>query len=225
MPPPFVIAITGSVSAGKTTFARRLQSDLTDSRVEVVTTDGFLHPNRILEERGLMRRKGFPESYDMERLRRFASDLRAGISPLHVPLYSHLHYDVIGEKVIDAPDVVIIEGLMSFAIESDFSIYIDAREDDLRTWFMRRFTQLRETAFRDPESFFHRLATMPEAEAMAIARDAWEQINLVNLREHILPLREKATLVIAKDANHVMTAPNSLPIPNVIAAAMSPKST
>lgn len=215
---PYVIAIAGSVSAGKSTTARLLRSLLArwpnHPRVDLVTTDGFLHPNRILEERGIMHRKGFPESYDRARLVRFVSDLKSGIAPLRVPVYSHLHYDVTGEElVIDAPDIVILEGLNVLQSGSehvfvsdfvDFSIYVDAREDDLYGWFLERFARLRETAFRDPQSFFHAYASMPDGEAMAIARNAWEKINLVNLRENIGPTRERARLVLEKGASHVI---------------------
>jgi type I pantothenate kinase len=216
---PYVIAIAGSVSAGKSTTARLLRSLLArwpnHPRVDLVTTDGFLHPNRILDERGIMHRKGFPESYDRQRLVRFVSDLKSGIAPLRVPVYSHLHYDITGEElVIDAPDIVILEGLNVLQSGSehvvfvsdfvDFSIYVDAREDDLYGWFLERFARLRETAFRDPESFFHAYAAMPDEEAMGIARKAWETINLVNLRENIGPTRERARLVLEKGASHVI---------------------
>lgn len=216
---PYVIAIAGSVSVGKSTTARLLRSLLArwpnHPRVDLVTTDGFLHPNRILSERQIMHRKGFPESYDRTRLVRFVSDLKSGVSPLRVPVYSHLHYDVTAEElVIAAPDIVILEGLNVLQSGSehvvfvsdfvDFSIYVDAREDDLYGWFLERFARLRETAFRDPESFFHSYAAMPDHEAMAIARSAWENINLVNLRENIGPTRDRARLVLEKGASHVV---------------------
>jgi type I pantothenate kinase len=216
---PYVIAIAGSVSAGKSTIARLLRLLLArwpnHPRVDLVTTDGFLYPNRILEERGIMHRKGFPESYDRMRLVRFASDLKSGIAPLRVPVYSHLHYDITGEElVIDAPDILILEGLNVLQSGSehvvfvsdfvDFSIYVDARESDLQTWFLERFARLRDTAFRDPQSFFHSYAAMHEVEAMAIARDVWDRINLANLRENILPTRERARLVLEKGESHVI---------------------
>ena len=217
---PYVVAIAGSVSVGKSTTARLLRTLLSrwpdHPRVDLVTTDGFLYPNAVLNERGIMHRKGFPESYDRMRLVRFVADLKSGIAPLRVPVYSHLRYDIVpGEElVIDAPDIVILEGLnvLQSGTEHtvfvsdfvDFSIYVDAPESDLETWFLGRFAKLRETAFRDPASFFHSYAAKPEEEAMAIARDVWQRINLANLRENILPTRERARLVLEKGASHVV---------------------
>ena len=217
---PYVVAIGGSVSAGKSTTARVLRTLLARGpdhpRVDLVTTDGFLFPNAVLEERGLMQRKGFPESYDRARLVQFVSDLKSGLSPLAVPLYSHFFYDIIVDEhqVIDRPDVVILEGLnvlQSGSVHSvfvsdfvDFSIYVDASEGDLETWFLDRFRKLRETAFRDPASFFHTFTAMPEEEAMAMASSVWERINLANLRENILPTRERARLILGKGASHVV---------------------
>jgi type I pantothenate kinase len=208
---PYVIAIGGSVSAGKSTTARVLQTLLARSsgapRVDLVPTDGFLFPNAELENRRLMQRKGFPESYDMPRLLAFVTELKSGAAPLCVPVYSHLRYDIVKgeEQVIDRPDIAILEGLTVLQIRStDFSIYVDASENDLEAWFLARFRKLRETAFRDPASFFHPYATKPEEEAMAMARWAWQQINLVNLRENILPTRELARLVVRKGAGHAV---------------------
>jgi type I pantothenate kinase len=216
---PYVIAIGGSVSAGKSTTARVLRTLLArgadQPRVDLVTTDGFLFPNAVLEERGLMQRKGFPESYDRARLIEFVSDLKSGLSPLSVPVYSHFSYDIIDERQpIDHPDIVILEGLnvlQTGSIHSvfvsdfvDFSIYVDASEADLESWFLDRFRKLRETAFRDPASFFHRFTAMPEEEAIALAASIWEAINLANLRENILPTRERATLILRKSGNHVV---------------------
>jgi type I pantothenate kinase len=216
---PYVIAIGGSVSAGKSTTARVLRTLLARGsdrpRVDLVTTDGFLFPNAVLEERGLMERKGFPESYDRARLVEFMSDLKSGLSPLSVPVYSHFNYDIVDERQpIDHPDVVILEGLnvlQTGSIHSvfvsdfvDFSIYVDASEADLESWFLERFRKLRETAFRDPASFFHRFTAMPEDEAIALAASIWERINLANLRENILPTRERATLILRKSGNHVI---------------------
>jgi type I pantothenate kinase len=217
---PYVIAIAGSVSAGKSTTARVLRRLLSrwpnHPRVDLVTTDGFLHPNAVLEARGIMHRKGFPESYDRARLVRFVADLKSGLSPLRVPLYSHLRYDILSgeEQSIDRPDIVILEGLnvLQSGIEHslfvsdyvDFSIYVDAPESELETWFLDRFRTLRETAFRDPRSFFHRYSEMPEEDAMAMARDVWKRINLANLQENIAPTRERARLVLVKGAQHVV---------------------
>ncbi|HEX7151998.1 MAG TPA: type I pantothenate kinase [Thermoanaerobaculia bacterium] len=217
---PYVIAIAGSVSVGKSTTSRVLRTLLArwpdHPRVGLVTTDGFLYPNRILEERGLMHRKGFPESYDRQRLIRFVADLKSGSSPLRVPVYSHLQYDIVPDEelVIDAPDIVILEGLnvLQSGTEHtlfvsdfvDFSIYVDAAEEDLETWFLARFRHLRETAFRDPQSFFRAYAELGEEDAVAKARDIWRRINLANLRENILPTRERARLVLEKGAGHAI---------------------
>lgn len=217
---PYVIAIAGSVSVGKSTTARILQTLLSrwpdHPRVDLVTTDGFLFPNAVLEERGIMDRKGFPESYDRARLVRFASDLKSGASPLRIPIYSHLEYDILGdrEQTIEHPDIVILEGLnvlqsgkatpVFISDFVDFSIYVDAEPEMLQSWFLTRFHKLRETAFRDPRSYFHRWAAMPEDEAMSMARDVWTRINLLNLRENILPTRDRARLILEKGANHVV---------------------
>lgn len=217
---PYVVAIGGSVSAGKSTTARVLSTLLARGpehpRVELVTTDGFLFPNAVLEERGLMHRKGFPESYDRARLVQFVSDLKSGLSPLSVPIYSHSVYDIVGDdhQIIDRPDIVILEGLnvlQSGSVQSvfvsdfvDFSIYVDASEPDLQTWFLDRFRMLRDRAFDDPKLFFYRFAVMPEEEAIAMAVSVWEQINLANLRENILPTRERARLILGKGASHVV---------------------
>jgi type I pantothenate kinase len=217
---PYVIAIAGSVSAGKSTTARLLQTLLcrweNHPRVDLVTTDGFLFPNAILGERGLMDRKGFPESYDRTRLVAFVADVKSGLSPLRIPVYSHLHYDIVADafQTIDNPDIVILEGLNVLQSGSatpvfvsdfvDFSIYVDAATEHLESWFMSRFRKLRETAFRDPESFFHRFSDIAEEDAMAMARDVWARINLANLRENILPTRDRARLILEKGADHIV---------------------
>jgi len=207
-PKPWLITIGGSVASGKTTLAGLLRTALEDRiRVDVVSTDGFLFPNAVLESRGLMQRKGFPESYDRERLVRFVRDFKSGLGPLTAPLYSHLQYDVVAEvQFVDRPELVILEGLVTETVRdlADVSIYIDAPEEELRRWFLDRFRGLRETAFLDPQSFFHALAAMPEEEALALATGAWETINLANLREHIAPTRELASLVVVKGAGHVV---------------------
>lgn len=217
---PYVIAIAGSVSVGKSTTARILQTLLSrwpdHPRVDLVTTDGFLFPNAVLEERGLMLRKGFPESYDRARLVRFVSDVKSGASPLRIPIYSHLQYDIIPdrEQTLERPDIVILEGLnvlqsgkatpVFISDFVDFSIYVDAEPEMLETWFLTRFRKLRETAFLDPRSYFHRWASMPEDEALSMAHDVWLRINLVNLTENILPTRDRARLILEKGAQHVV---------------------
>ncbi|WP_376093411.1 type I pantothenate kinase [Roseomonas sp. CCTCC AB2023176] len=220
---PFVIGIGGSVAVGKSTTARVLQALLArwprTPRVALVTTDGFLRPNAELERRGLMRRKGFPESYDVQALLRFLSDVKAGVHPVRAPVYSHLTYDVIpGDSVtVDAPDILILEGVnvlhagapprdgrtVPFVSDFlDFSVYLDAPEEALRRWYLDRFLALRDTAFRDPRSYFHRYARLSDADALATATGLWEDINLVNLRENILPTRGRADLILRKGEDH-----------------------
>jgi len=220
---PFIIGVAGSVASGKSTTSRILRALLrrwrTSPKVDLVTTDGFLYPNAVLEEKGLANRKGFPESYDRTALIAFLSDIKSSKPDVKVPVYSHLIYDVLpGEFVtVDRPDILIVEGLnilqpgelpktgkpILFASDFiDFSIYIDADEADLRDWFMVRFRALRQSAFTDPKSFFRRLAEMPQAEAEAFGLQAWDQINLPNLRENILPTRGRADLILKKAGNH-----------------------
>jgi type I pantothenate kinase len=216
---PYIIAIAGSVSVGKSTTARVLANLLSrwpnHPRVALVTTDGFLFPNAILREKQLMERKGFPESYDRARLIRFVADVKSGRFPLRVPVYSHMTYDILPEeKTIDDCDIVILEGLNVLQTGTahslfvsdfiDFSIYVDASEEHLEAWFLERFRRLRETAFRDPESYFRSYGEMPEEEMILLAKGIWERINLANLRANIAPTREKATLILEKGANHVV---------------------
>ncbi|HXY89057.1 MAG TPA: type I pantothenate kinase [Xanthobacteraceae bacterium] len=222
---PYIIGIGGSVAVGKSTTARVLQALLSrwpnTPKVDLITTDGFLLPNAVLEREGLMEKKGFPESYDTATLLRFLTDIKAGARPVRAPVYSHLVYDVIpGETVeVDRPDILIVEGLnvlqpnrAKAAKENkgtpfvsdffDFSVYIDADEAVLERWYVERFMRLRETAFRDPKSYFHRYAAAGEKEARETALSLWTRINLVNLRENILPTRLRASLILRKGADH-----------------------
>ena len=222
---PYIIGVAGSVAVGKSTTARILRALLqrwrTSPKVDLVTTDGFLLPNAVLEARGIMDRKGFPESYDRTRLLSFLSDIKSGKAEVSVPVYSHLVYDVVpGEEVvIDRPDILVVEGLnilqpgdlpsdgrpIVFASDYlDFSIYIDAADDDLRDWFMERFRKLRDTAFTDPQSFFHRFAAMSQEEAEKFGLWAWQEINLPNLRDNILPTRSRADLILRKGPSHAI---------------------
>jgi type I pantothenate kinase len=216
-PTPYVIGIAGSVAVGKSTFARILRTLLArwpdHPRVDLVTTDGFLLPNRELEQRGLMTRKGFPESYDLRRLIDFMAAIKAAEGAVHAPVYSHQAYDIVpGEfQVVDRPDIVIVEGLtvlqrgdapVFVSDYFDFSIYLDAREHDVEQWYIDRFFALRETVFRDPRSYFHRFASLSDDEAVATAREIWTSINGVNLRENIRPTRERARVILEKSADH-----------------------
>jgi type I pantothenate kinase len=222
---PFIIGVAGSVAVGKSTTARILAALLrrwkTSPKVDLVTTDGFLYPNAELEKRGIMDRKGFPESYDRGRFVQFLSDIKSGRPNVAVPVYSHLVYDVVPGEVatVVRPDILIVEGLnilqpgeppktgkpILFASDFiDFSIYMDAAENDLRRWFMERFARLRETAFTDPKSFFHRFSQMSEKEATEFGLWAWEAINLPNLRDNILPTRSRADLILTKAGSHTI---------------------
>jgi type I pantothenate kinase len=222
---PFIIGVAGSVAVGKSTTARILQALLqrwpSSPKVDLVTTDGFLYPNAVLTERGIMDRKGFPESYDRPRFVQFLADIKSGKGNVQVPVYSHLVYDVVAgsELIIDRPDILIVEGLnilqpgelpktgkpILFASDFiDFSIYIDADNEDLEAWFMERFFRLRETAFRDPNSFFRRFAEMSEAEAGEFGRMVWRTINLPNLLDNVLPTRGRADLILKKGKSHMI---------------------
>ena len=222
---PYIIGVAGSVAVGKSTTARVLQALLTrwpnTPRVDLLTTDGFLFPNAVLERENLMDKKGFPESYDLPALLRFLSDVKAGRRPVRAPVYSHLIYDVMPNEwlEIDRPDILIVEGLnvlqagrgpkdgkaIPFVSDFfDFSVYLDADDQVLLNWYVDRFLTLRGTAFRDPMSYFHRFSQLSDDEAIATASSIWSRINLVNLHENILPTRQRADLILKKDESHAV---------------------
>ena len=221
---PYVIGIAGSVAVGKSTFARILQALLArwpeHPRVDLITTDGFLFPNAVLEDRGIMNRKGFPESYDTKTLLAFLRELKGGAPEVEAPVYSHVVYDIIeGEKVVvSQPDILILEGLNVLQVGTeanefvsdyfDFSIFIDADESDVEQWYVERFHKLRETIFRDPDSFFQNFAHMTDEEADAMARSIWHEINGKNLVENIEPTKSRASLIVRKGADHRVTNVN-----------------
>ncbi|MEM1334128.1 MAG: type I pantothenate kinase [Actinomycetota bacterium] len=220
---PYVIGVAGSVAVGKSTFARILQTLLAQwpdhPKVDLVTTDGFLHPNAVLEARGLMHRKGFPESYDTRELLRVLREIKSGADRVEAPVYSHVVYDIVPDDrvVIERPDIVILEGLnvlqtgpssgegaaTEFVSDYfDFSIYIDAHETDIRRWYVERFFALRESVFQDPDSFFRHYAEMSDHQAAEAAEAIWAEINGRNLVENIEPTRERASLILRKRKDH-----------------------
>ena len=222
---PFIIGVAGSVAVGKSTTARVLQALLARwpnvPKVDLITTDGFLFPNVILEREGLMEKKGFPESYDLPALLRFLTDVKAGHRPAKAPVYSHLTYDVTPNQwvEVDRPEILIVEGLNVLQTDRlpkdgkaipfvsdffDFSVYLDAEDVVLKSWYVDRFLTLRSTAFRDPKSYFHRYSGLSDAEAEKTAGSIWDRINLLNLHENILPTRQRADLILKKNESHLV---------------------
>ncbi|MCA0145578.1 type I pantothenate kinase [Blastococcus sp. LR1] len=220
---PFVIAVAGSVAVGKSTTARLLQTLLAagpgSPRVDLVTTDGFLLPNAVLEERGLLGRKGFPESYDRRALLRFLADVKSGREEVVAPVYDHQSYDVVAGRVqaVDRPDILVVEGLnvlqagrradgsapeVFLSDFFDFSVYVDAAETDVQRWYVERFQALRRTAFQDTSAYFHRFAGLSDDEARETALSIWSAVNGPNLRDNIAPTRSRARLVLQKAADH-----------------------
>ena len=215
---PYVIGIAGSVAVGKSTLARLLQTILSqyykDKKVDLITTDGFLYPNEVLEERGIMNRKGFPESYDMHRLITFMGDVKSGKPNVKVPKYSHAVYNIVpGEfHEIDRPDILIVEGINTLQLPTnekiyasdffDFSFYVDAEPDNIENWYLQRFGILVDTAFRDPKNYYNRFANIERSQAFDYAKKVWKEVNYKNLVNYILPTRFRADAIIHKTTNH-----------------------
>ncbi len=221
---PYIIGVAGSVAVGKSTFARILQALLArwpdHPKVDLVTTDGFLYPNKVLDERGIMNRKGFPESYDTRRLLQFLREVKSGAATARAPVYSHVVYDIVDGETVDVsqPDIAILEGLNVLQIGGpaevatefvsdyfDFSIYIDADEVHIEEWYVRRFMKLRDTVFRNPDSFFRHYADLSNDEAVEVAKSIWREINGKNLRENIAPTKSRAALLLRKGPDHRVT--------------------
>jgi len=220
---PFIVGIAGSVAVGKSTTARILQALLSrwpdHPRVDLVTSDGFLYPNKVLEAKGIMHRKGFPESYDQRRLLSFLADLKSGRAEVTAPVYSHLIYDIVPNEAIEVaqPDILIFEGLnvlqrsdslggsrVQVSDFFDFSVYVDANEAELERWYVNRFLKLKETAFQNPDSYFHHFAELSEEEARETGKQIWHDINLPNLRDNIAPTKDRAWLILKKGRNHAV---------------------
>lgn len=215
---PYVIGIAGSVAVGKSTLARLLQNILDhyykNKKVELITTDGFLYPNQILEDRKIMDRKGFPESYDMYQLITFMGDVKSGKKEIRIPKYSHDVYDIVpGEYIqIDQPDILIVEGINTLQLPAgekiyasdffDFSFYVDAAPENIEKWYLQRFGILVDTAFQDPVNYYNRFSNIPRADAFKHARNIWQTINYRNLIENILPTRFRADMIIHKTTDH-----------------------
>lgn len=215
---PYIIGIAGSVAVGKSTLARLLQTILAqfykDQQVNLITTDGFLYPNEILEEKGIMNRKGFPESYDMHRLITFMGDVKSGKAKVQVPKYSHNIYDIVpGQfQMIDQPDILIVEGINTLQLPAnekiyasdffDFSFYVDAEPENVEKWYLQRFGILVDTAFKDPTNYYNRFSDIDRVEAFDFAQNVWKEVNLRNLVDYILPTRFRADAIIHKTTDH-----------------------